>query len=245
VWLAERRTSITTTKVALKIPLANEVDLEAIKQEADLWVRASGHPHVLPIIEADVYDNQVVIASEYVPDGSLGSWLKQNGGKAPTVEVAIEITSGILAGLEHLHAQNIIHRDLKPDNILMQKGIPRLADFGISRILRTNSHSAIAAGTPAYMAPEAFDGIRSEQTDIWAVGIIFYQLLSGHLPFPQTDMASLLAGIITHEPEQLTSISEDIQQIVKQTLEKKPSQRYKTAAEMRQALRNKSYQTTK
>ncbi len=242
VWLAERRTAITTTKVALKIPLNSEIDLEAIKQEADLWVKASGHPNILPIIEADVYDNQVIIASEYAPDGSLESWLKQHGGKAPTVEAAVEMTSGILAGLEHLHAQHIIHRDLKPDNILLQKGIPRLADFGISRILRTNNNSSIAAGTPLYMAPEAFDGVRSEQTDIWAAGVIFYQLLSGRLPFPQTDIASLLAGIITREPEPFPStIPEQLQQVIKQALEKNSTNRYKSAIEMRQELRNANY----
>src|SRR5262249_20685579 len=85
VWLAERRTTIAVTKVALKIPLGDEVDIEAVKQEANLWVQASGHPNVLPIIEADLYEGQVVIASEYAPDGSLENWLKQHGGKAPSI----------------------------------------------------------------------------------------------------------------------------------------------------------------
>src|SRR6266478_7759349 len=84
VWLAERRTAIATTKAALKIPLDAEVDLEAIKQEAGLWVQASGHPNVLPILEADIYGEQVVIASEYASGGSLEAWLTENGGRAPT-----------------------------------------------------------------------------------------------------------------------------------------------------------------
>jgi serine/threonine protein kinase len=238
VWLAERRTAITTTKAALKIPLNSEVDLEAVRQEADLWVQASGHPNVLPIIEADVYNGQVVIASEYAPDGSLESWLNQYGGKSPSLEAAAEMTSSILAGLEHLHAQRIIHRDLKPANILLQRGTPRLADFGISRVLKSTSHSTVISGTPAYMAPEAFDGERSEQTDVWAVGVILYQLLSGHLPFPHPDMATLLAGIVTREPAPLSpTIPKQLQRVVTMALQKSPSERYKSAAEMRRALR--------
>src|SRR6266850_4151218 len=137
VWLAERRTAVTTTKVALKFPSIDDIDLEAVKRESDLWVQASGHPNVMPIIEADIYGDHLVIASEYAPDGPLESWLKQHGGKAPSVEAAVDMTCGILAGLEHLHEQSIIHRDLKPANILLQRGIPRLAHFGVSRVLRT------------------------------------------------------------------------------------------------------------
>lgn len=165
VWLSERRTTLATTRVALKIPLNVDIDLKAIKLEANIWVRASGHPNVLPIIEANIYDGQVIIASEYAADGSLEAYLKQYNNKAPSVEVAVEIISGVLAGLEHLHARNIIHRDLKPANILFQGTTPRLTDFGISRILEsTRQTSTGLAGTPAYMAPEAFEGKRNVQT---------------------------------------------------------------------------------
>jgi formylglycine-generating enzyme required for sulfatase activity len=239
VWLSERRTTIATTTAALKIPLDDDVDLETIRQEANLWIRASGHPNVLPIIEANVYDEQVVIASEYAPDGSLESLLKQHGGKAPSIDAAVEIVSGILSGLEHLHSRDIIHRDLKPANILFQGKTPRLADFGISRVLKSTSQSSIVAGTPAYMAPEAFDGKRNEQTDIWSVGVIFYQLLAGRLPFPQTDITSLVGAILSrnHDPLPI-SIPSPFQQIIARALAKDPGYRYKTAAEMRADLRN-------
>ena len=79
VWLAERRAKFVTTKVAVKLPLEEQVDPEAIKQEAMLWEQASGHPNVLPIIDADEYDGQIVIVSEYAPDGSLEQQLKENG----------------------------------------------------------------------------------------------------------------------------------------------------------------------
>jgi serine/threonine protein kinase len=239
VWLAERRTQITTTNAALKIPLDDDIDLNEIKQEADLWVRASGHPNVLPIIEADIYDDQIIIASEYAPDGSLTAWLNKRGGKAPNIETAVEIVCGILAGLEHLHARNIIHRDLKPANILFQSDTPRLADFGISRVLKSTSQSSIVAGTPAYMAPEAFDGKRNEQTDVWSIGVIFYLLLAGRLPFPQADITSLVGAILTRNPEPLPlSVPAPYQEIIARALAKDPRQRFKSAAEMRAALRN-------
>src|SRR5262249_19258847 len=84
VWLAEKRSAITTTKVALKLSLDENPDLVAIKQEANLWVHVGSHPNVLPIIDADIYDGQVVIVSEYAPDGSLEGWLNNHGGQAPS-----------------------------------------------------------------------------------------------------------------------------------------------------------------
>lgn len=238
VWLAERRTQITTTTAAIKIPLDDDIEIETIKREADLWVRASGHPNVLPIIEANIYDEQIIIASEYAPDGSLDAYLRKNG-KAPSIEAAVEIVAGILAGLEHLHLRNIIHRDLKPANILFQGDTPRLADFGISRVLKSTSQSSNIMGTPSYMSPEAFDGKRNEQTDIWSVGVIFYQLLAGRLPFDQPDITSLLGAILTRNPEPLpASVPKPLQNVIARALAKDTSVRYKSAAEMRKALRN-------
>jgi serine/threonine protein kinase len=238
VWLAERRTRITTTTAALKIPLDDEITIESIKNEADLWVRASGHPNVLPIIEANIYDEQIIIASEYAPDGSLDSFLKRNGG-VPPIESAVEIVAGILAGLEHLHSRSIIHRDLKPANILFQGATPRLADFGISRVLKSTGQSSNIMGTPSYMAPEAFDGKRNEQTDIWSVGVIFYQLLAGHLPYREEDITSLVGAILMRNPEPLpANVPKSLQNVVARALAKDTSLRYKSAAEMRAALRN-------
>lgn len=238
VWLAEKRTAITTTRVAIKIPNDMDIDLEAVKQEAALWVQASGHPNILPIIDADIYDEQVIIVSEYAPDGSLSKWLARHGGQAPSIESAGEMMLGVLAGLEFLHKRGIIHRDLKPDNILLQNDIPRLADFGIARVLKTTSESTIATGTPAYMPPEAFDGKRSVQTDIWSAGVIFYQLLEGRLPFAQAEFTALVGAILTKEPEPLSvALPTSLERIIKRALEKEPEKRYSSAAEMRLALR--------
>lgn len=83
VWLAKNVTALAAREVALKIPLDDEIDLDSIRAEAAIWIKASGHANVLPIIEANVYDDYVVIASEYAPDGSLEQWLKNHGGRAP------------------------------------------------------------------------------------------------------------------------------------------------------------------
>lgn len=237
VWLAEETTSLTSHKFALKLPNEEHVDTEAIRQEAILWEQVKGHPNILPIIKADIVDNQIYIASEYAPDGSLCDWLKRHNGKAPSLSDAVEMAKGILSGLAHLHSKKVIHRDLKPDNILLQGEIPRIADFGIARILK-ESHSSQIAGTPSYMAPEGFKGIRSEQTDIWAAGVIFYQLITGLLPYPQTDLVSLMNAIVCEKPQiDSQKIPKQLLRIINKALEKEPSNRYQSALRMKEDLK--------
>jgi serine/threonine protein kinase/tetratricopeptide (TPR) repeat protein len=241
VWLAERRTRFVTTRVAVKLPLAEEVDYFLIKQEAEIWERASGHPNVLSIIEADEYDGQVMIVSEFAPDGSLEDLLRKMGGSIP-VKRAVELSIGILSGLEFLHSKDIIHRDLKPGNILLQGKIPRLSDFGISRLMRTNSASLSSAGTPSYMAPEAFDGKRTVQTDIWSAGVMLYQMIAGTLPFSSDVFQELVASIILHEPKPVPpNIPVLLRGIIEKALAKSPAQRYESASEMKRNLENYLY----
>jgi serine/threonine protein kinase len=197
----------------------------------------------LPLIDADVYDGQVVIVSEYAEDGSLADKLKAEGSLP--VRLAVEITIGILNGLEFLHSKNIIHRDVKPANILMQGDVPRLADFGISRALQATSVSSKIVGTESYMSPESFEGVRSVQTDIWSVGVLLYKLLAGYLPFMAMVPAETMYAILMKEPEPLTDeIPPRLREIVSKALEKdknlngNPPRRYQTAAEMREDLRN-------
>lgn len=245
VWLAERRASLSTTRVALKLPRSEDIDLETFRREADIWMQASGHKHVLPLIEAEVYDGQVVIVSAYAPDGSLEAWRTHHGGRAPSVEAACEMMEGVLSGLAHLHRRRIIHRDLKPDNILLQEGTPLLADFGISRLLRSSSHfTKNISGTFAYMAPEAFDGKRDEQTDIWAAGVILYELLAGRLPFDQQDTASLVGAIFRYDPPPLPAglAPEPVRRVVTRALERDRARRYASAEEMLNDLREAGHQ---
>jgi serine/threonine protein kinase len=237
VWLAEKRSQFVTKRVAVKLPLDDQVNFEAIRQEATLWEQASGHANVLPIIDADVYDGQVVIVSEYADGGSLHDKLKTEG-KLP-IKQAVEMTIGILNGLEFLHNKRIIHRDIKPQNILLQGDTPRLADFGISRAMQTTAISSTIIGTDAYMSPEAFDGKRSVQTDIWAVGVVLYQLLKGILPFPQEHPSERMFAIIQKDFEPLSGeIPFGLQQIIKKALAKLPENRFTTASQMRDDLQH-------
>jgi serine/threonine-protein kinase len=237
VWLAEKRSQFVTKKVAVKLPLDEQVNLEAIRQEAELWEQASGHANVLPIIDADIIDGQVVIVSEYAEGGSLADKLKRDG-KLP-IKQAVEMTIGVLNGLEYLHNKRIIHRDIKPANILLQGETPRLADFGISRAMRTTmtSQSQNISGTFAYMSPEALDGRRSIQTDIWAVGVNLYEFLTGSLPFPQKEPSTLLAAIMLQDFVPLSVVfPKNLKNVVANALAKQPVNRYASAGEMLEDL---------
>ena len=243
VWLAEEKTAISTHRVALKLPNEQDIDLEAIRQEAIVWESVKGHPNILPIIKADIVDDQIFIASEYAPDGSLSKWLRAQGGKAPTVESARTMIRGVLLGLGHLHSKGIVHRDLKPENILLQAETPRIADFGIARLVKADSSSTIATGTPAYMAPECFFGHRSEKTDLWAVGVILHLLLTGKQPFPQLDQVSVMNAIVNGNPDIEPSIDRGLQDIIGFALRKDPKVRYDTATQMLRDL-EKIHSTT-
>jgi len=235
VWLAEKRSQFIVKRVAVKLPLDDQVNFDAIRQEAQLWEAASGHPNVLPIIDADVYDGQVCIVSEYADGGSLHDRLK-NESKLSAKD-SVEMTIGILNGLEFLHSRKIIHRDIKPQNILLQENTPRLADFGISRAMNTTAVSSQIIGTDAYMSPEAFDGKRNVQTDIWSVGVVLYQLLKGSLPFPQEHPTERMFAVLTKNFEPLgNEFPFDLCRIVEKALQKQPENRYATTSEMRDEL---------
>jgi eukaryotic-like serine/threonine-protein kinase len=241
VWLAEKRSALVTTQYALKFPKDDSITLESIRQEIAIWAQVTGHPFILPLIEADIYDNQhVVIVTEYSSDGSLDTWLKLNRGKAPSIEAVIEIIDGILQGLEHLHRLRIAHRDLKPSNIILQRGIPRLADFGIATLLVNSlEHSDTIKGSISYLAPEAIAGKRSFQTDIWSIGIIFYLLLAGYLPFQGIDEVAVMSSIRCKEvPPLPPTIPPQLRTVVFRALEKDPKKRYASAVEMRKSLRH-------
>lgn len=238
VFLAERRGKYATTKVAIKVLLGQQ-DHEVIAKEAQVWAQAGGHPNVLPMIEADVYDDLSVIVSEYVEGGSLRGWLTNNGGKAPSLESAVAMMEGILAGLEHLHSKNIIHRDLKPDNVLLQGQTPRISDFGLSRVVSDDGTNRIG-GTLVYMSPEILlEGERSELGDLWAASVMFYQMLVGQLPWFDRDTNRLIVMIVSEQaPSLLTEFSIQVRDFVAKCLDKDRSRRYQSASQMRTAIKS-------
>jgi len=238
VWLAERRSSLLAVPVALKLPHAQGVDPAAVRAEATVWLRASGHPNVVPVLDAEEIGGRIVIASEYVAGGSLAGWLKENGGRAPSLAAALRMAEGVLAGLSHLHAEGIVHRDLKPANVLLQAGIPRLADFGLSRVLSASNVSAHLSGSPHYMAPETFTGAYSAASDLWAAGALLFELICGRLPFERADLMQLIAAIRDEPPAELPpDVPAPLQAIVVRLLSRAPEARFATAAEALDALR--------
>ena len=233
VWLANDEDKY----FAVKLPHKDQVDWKQITQEIGLWTLCGKHPNLMPLVGARNFNGQIAIISEYAPDGSLEDLLKEKG-KLSEIE-AVEMTIGILEGLQHLHESGIIHRDLKPANILLDGKTPRLTDFGISRIITADSLSETISGTWAYMAPECFDGKRNIQTDVWSVGVILYLMLTGNLPFPQKEKTALIAAIIMLEPEPLPdSIALALQNIVSKALTKKSALRCQTTNQMHDELLN-------
>ncbi|MGE0758596.1 MAG: serine/threonine-protein kinase, partial [Pirellulaceae bacterium] len=236
VWLAPRRGALAATPVARKLPHYHPRLLAAVQSEAQTWVRASGHPHVVPILDADIYDGRVIIASEYIADGSLQDLLMRQQGSLLPLPESTDLVTGILIGLEHLHGRGIVHRDLKPANVLLQSGFPRLTDFGLSRLTTVDSSQQVG-GTPAYMAPEAFNGERTTVTDLWSVGVILYQLLTGQLPFPQSRYLDLIRAISDPDPVNIPDfVPASLREVLRRSLAKQPEQRFQSAAEMRSHL---------
>jgi len=239
VWLAEKRSSLLTTEVALKFALVAHDDVDSVRTEAALWRRASGHPNVVPVLDAEVYDGQVVIASEYITGGNLHDRMRAMDGALLPVEAVVSITNGILAGLDYLHRAGLTHRDLKPENVLLQDGIPRLTDFGLARVLDIGAQTSNISGTPRYMAPETFSGFYSAASDLWSVGVMLHEMLSGANPFPTGDLMSLIGAIQSMPPAPLPeTVPDRLRQVIARLLAKSPADRFAGASNVREALQS-------
>lgn len=247
VWLAEKKIELGDKRIpfALKF-LSNQnhggIDLETVKREVNTWIEASGNKQVVSVLDGFMHEQMFVIVSEYADGGSLREWIRSNGGKAPSIEKAVELMGGILDGLTHLHTQKIIHRDLKPENILLKGDVPCIADFGVSRVIETisfgESFGTNAAGSPHYMSPESFERIvPSPQVDIWSAGVILYEMLCGKFPYQADTVPALVFEIITKDPKPMpTTVPPEIQNVVKKALSKHAVERFASAKEMRDAL---------
>ena len=157
---------------------------EQFIQEAQFLHRLQ-HPHILPVLDAGFQDGIPYIIMEYAAQGSLQDRLDKQAGKPLSLAEALIIIKDIGEALYYAHQQNIDHRDLKPDNILFNaRGQALLADFGLATILSSARTLHIgSAGTPAYMAPEMFDGTVSVKSDQYTLGCIAYELFTGRKPF--------------------------------------------------------------
>lgn len=147
------------------------------------------HPNIVKVYDVSVNDDLQYIVMEYVDGMTLREYLNQRGGRLTNRET-VHFISQILKALEHAHANGVVHRDIKPQNImLLDNGQLRMMDFGIARISRAENQllSGKAMGSVHYISPEQAKGDETDCTsDIYSVGVMMYEMLSGHLPLMQT-----------------------------------------------------------
>jgi serine/threonine protein kinase len=143
------------------------------------------HPFILPILDASIQDGVAYVVTEYASRGSLRDRIKQQPNRPFPLEEALTLLSQIGQALHHAHQHYIVHRDLKPANVLFNgRGEALLADFGIAAVLEKAGTTQLGQhGTPAYMAPEQFEGFVSTKSDQYALGCIAYELVTGRKPF--------------------------------------------------------------
>ena len=244
VWKATRKGSLVEIPVAVKVShedLSSEDGgdraVEQLLAEARAWVSASGHRNVVPVQDAGIWDGHLLLVSRLMTEGSLRTYLNRLGSQPMPPDEAVRLTLGILAGLEHLHELGVVHRDLKPENILLQKGDPRITDFGIARFASRSTQTRGFSGTLQYMSPDASENRVSHQMDLWAVGVMLFEMLAGYRPFDGANEAQLLRAILSDPLPALPGEAPvRLQPVVHRALERDVSGRFKSAVQFRQAL---------
>jgi serine/threonine protein kinase len=210
------------------------------------------HPNIVICWACDYWMNHRYLVTDYCAGGTLRQLMESRASlnlgqinySPHHLLTALSLVEGILSGLAHAHDQNIIHCDIKPENILLdvrsQSMVPRIADFGIARLAQDLTQSSKTFGTgmsgsPAYMAPERFYGQHSVSADLYATGVLMYELIMGDRPFSGTPGALMQAHLknIVWLPE---SLPESLKVILLRSLAKVPGQRYRNATEMRKAV---------
>ena len=243
VWLARHRRfgrRVALKTVHLEQKFEDEADRDEfykrLQREAELC-GAMQHPNIVTLYDVG-YDGELVsyLATEYVDGESLLARLRRT--RPLPLNEATSIAADLLRGLAYAHSKGIIHRDIKPANILLTAdGQAKIADFGVARPL----HSSLTAtrslvGTPNYMSPEQVKTAPvSPRSDLFSTGVVLYEMLTGVKPFGSPDLSGILYNIVNHVPtlasEVNTSVPEALARIVAKLLEKRPEDRYASAAE--------------
>lgn len=230
-------------KVILPYQEQSEQFLARFKREARALAKLS-HPNILKIFDFGEYEGSPYLVMEYISGGTLKEWLV---GSSVPWQRAAQLLGCVARALEAAHAEGIIHRDVKPANILMANGKdPMLSDFGIAKLIEGSeattdlTGTGVGIGTPDYMAPEQGVGVVDGRSDIYALGVIFYQMVTGRLPYEaDTPLAALLKK--TTEPlprptQYVPDLPVNVENILIKALACEPRYRYQNMGEFAAAL---------
>jgi len=232
-------------KVAIKVLpqafLRDEDFVTRFKREAQVSANLE-HPNIVRIYKISEEENLCYFVMSYIPGGSVGDKLKEQGSLS--VDDIVRWGSEVCSALAYAHERDIIHRDLKPDNIMLDahdRAI--LTDYGIARAAMGTKLTQTGAviGTPRYMSPEqARGGQLDGRSDIYSMGVLLYQMATGNLPFQATDAASLMYMHVHETPEPPDVLNAEVpdwlRDIILKCLAKKPDDRFATADELGNAL---------
>jgi len=234
---------VVALKMLISGPLASPVLLARFRTEAEAVARLA-HPNIVQIYETGESAGQAFFSMEYVTGGSLAD--RTRTGPLPPREAA-EIAATLARAVDFAHRQGIVHRDLKPANVLLTgDGTPKIADFGLAKQLASDSrhtYTGDVMGSPSYMSPEQARGATAQigpPCDIYSLGAILYELLTGRPPFLGQDTMETLV-LVLHEdplpPRRLTPrVPRDLETIALKCLDKSPRARYASAAELAEDL---------
>ena len=219
--------------VALKLPISMDTSTgKSFIAEMQNWTKLS-HPNIVKLYDFNIMP--MSFFEEELCDSALSDQ------KTPIeTEEAAWLLFNICEGLKFAHAQKIIHRDLKPQNILLKNGVPKISDWGLSKVISNASSSTNTSFTWYYAAPEQITTRpKDERTDIWQIGVILYELVTGVLPFKGDNPVEIGMSIATTDPQSPGEIrpgAKVIESIVMKCLEKKPENRYQSVIELQKDL---------
>ena len=235
-------------KVALKVlrpELAVTIGAGRFSREIEVAARLQ-HPNILPLLDSGEADGFFFYVMPYVEGESLRERLAR-GGELP-VQDAVRILMEVADALSEAHAHGVVHRDIKPDNVMLRGRHALVADFGVAKAVteatgqQLLTSTGVALGTPMYMAPEQAmaDPHQDHRVDIYALGLLGYELLTGQAPFSATTAQEMLAAHVTAVPDPVekyrAAVSPALAQIIMKCLAKKPADRFQTAEEVLQHL---------